>query len=221
MVAVLNEVEAPMSLEPAESRVVLREVSWETYERLLADLEDCSAPRLTYDRGDLEIMSPTAKHEAINEALKLMLSALGEEWNVEVYGLGSTTFKRKLFKRGFEPDSCFYLKHASRIRGKDRIDLAVDPPPELVVEVEITSPAIKKLPIFAKLGVPEVWRYDGSRTTVHLLKGEVYVQQERSRALPRLTGEIITTFLNESRTLDRLTWLRKIRKWARPSKQSK
>src|SRR5437016_14085752 len=113
-------------------------------------------------------MSPTLKHELINESVKLLLSALCEEWNLSVCGAGSTTFKRKTFKRGFEPDSCFYFQHASQIRIKDRIDLSVDPPPELVVEIEITRSAVRKFPVFAKMGVPEVWRYDGNRVTIHI-----------------------------------------------------
>ena len=220
MVAVLNEVETP-ALEPGESRVVLHNISWESYEGLLADLEDCSAPRLTYDRGELEIMSPDAKHESINEALKVLLSVVCEEWKMDVHALGSTTYRRKTFKRGFEPDSCFYFLRASQMRPKDRIDLAIDPPPELVVEIEITRAAIKKFPLFAKLGVPEVWRYDGNRMTIHMLRGEGYFQQEHSLALPLLTRDVITGFLDESRTLDRPTWLRKIRKWARAAKRAK
>jgi Uma2 family endonuclease len=144
MVAVLSEAETPPSVRPAEARVVLHNVSWETYERLLSDLEDCSAPRLTYD-----------------------------------------------------------------------------PPPELVVEIEITRSAIRKFPIFAKMGVPEVWRYDGNQVTIHLLRGEAYFQQKRSRALPRLTSDAVTDFLNESRTLDQAIWLRKIRKWVRAAKKTK
>src|SRR6266550_3716273 len=98
MVAVLNEADTQVSLEPAESRVLLHNVSWETYEGLLTDLENYSAPRLTYDRGELEIMSPEAKHEAINEAVKVLVSVLCEEWKLDVHPLGSTTYKRKIFK---------------------------------------------------------------------------------------------------------------------------
>jgi Uma2 family endonuclease len=221
MVAVLNEVEAPVLVEPAESRVVLHNISWETYENLLEDMADCSAPRLTFDRGELEIMSPSLKHELLNEAVKLLLSTLGEIWKIGVCGAGSTTFKRKTFKRGFEPDSCFYFKHAAQIRIKDRIDLSVDPPPELVVEIEITRAAIRKFPIFAKIGVPEVWRFDGNQVTIHILRGEAYFQQERSLALPRLTAEALSSLLSESRTLDQATWLRQVRKWARAAKKGK
>ena len=221
MVAVLKEAEGQVSLAPAESRVLLHNVSWETYESLLTDLEDCSAPRLTYDRGELEIMSPEAKHGAINEAVKVLVSVLCEEWKLDVHALGSTTYKRKIFKRGFEPDSCFYFRNAAHVRGKDRLDLAVDPPPELVVEIEITNSAIKKFPLFAKLGVPEVWRYEGQQVAIHLLKGEAYFQQAHSGILPRLTGEAITRFLDKSRTLDRPTWLRQVRKWARAAKKAK
>ena len=201
--------------------MVLHNISWETYEQLLTDLEDSSAPRLTYDRGELEIMSPTLQHELINETVKLFMGALAEVWNMKICAAGSTTFKRRSFKRGFEPDSCFYFKHASQIRKKDRIDLSVDPPPELVVEIEITRSAIRKFPLFAKVRVPEVWRYDGERVTIHLLRGEAYFQQERSRALPLLPSEAITNFLNESRTLDHALWLRRVRKWARAAKKAK
>lgn len=219
MVAVLKEVEPHVPLEAAESRVLLHNVSWKTYERLLTDLKDSSAPRLTYDRGELEIMSPHEKHEAINEAIKVLVSVLCEQWKLDVHALGSTTWKRKILKRGFEPDSCFYFKNASQVRSKDRVDLEVDPAPDLVVEVEITRSAIKKLPLFAKLGVPEVWCYDGRRIVIHLLRGDAYFQQTESSVLPPLTSDLIANLVNESRTLDRPAWLLKVRKWARAAKR--
>ena len=221
MAAVMERTEGIRPIEPAESRVLLHNVSWKTYEALLADLEDCSAPRLTYDRGELEIMSPTLQHELFNDAVKLLMSALGEEWKIEILGAGSTTFTRKTFKRGFEPDSCFYVKNAARIRAKDRIDLTIDPPPELVVEIEITRSAIRKFPLFAKLGIPEVWRYDGKQVTINLLRGGIYVEQEHSRVLPLLTSADLRSFLAQSREMDRVTWLARIRKWARAAKKSK
>jgi Uma2 family endonuclease len=220
MVAVLNDEQSQVLVEPAESRVLLPGVGWDTYERLLADLADCSGPRLTYDRGELEIMSPNAKHEAINEAVKVMISVLCEEWKLDVHALGSTTYKRKTFKRGFEPDSCFYFKKAALVRAKDHLDLEVDPAPELVVEIEISRSAIKKFPLFAKLGVGEVWRYDGQRVTIYVRKGETYLHQVSSRLLPGLTGATITRFLDESRSAARPMWLRQLRKWARTAKKT-
>jgi Uma2 family endonuclease len=126
---------------PAEQRVVLHNIGWDTYERLLANHENNSAPRLTYDRGELEIMSPSPEHEALNRSIALLVEFVASEMGIDVYDLGSTTFKREDLERGFEPDSCFYIENEERVRGKDRIDLTVDPPPDPVIEIGITSPS--------------------------------------------------------------------------------
>ena len=139
----------------AEQRVVLHNVRWETHERLLAEQADSSAPRFTYHRGELEIMSPSPEHERVNRRLAQLVLALTEEMGVEAKDLGSTTFRREDLERGFEPDSCFYIENEGLIYGKDRPDLSVDPPPDLVIEIDITSPSISKLPIYAQMGVPE------------------------------------------------------------------
>ena len=96
--------------------------------------------------------------------------------NVNVYGVGSTTFRREDLERGFEPDACFYVQNEEHVRGKPRIGLNVDPPPDLVIEVDITSPPLDKLPIYAQIDVPEVWRCDGERLTIFELGGEAYAQ---------------------------------------------
>ncbi|MBA2645889.1 MAG: Uma2 family endonuclease [Pyrinomonadaceae bacterium] len=203
-----------------ESRVVLPNISWETYERLLTDLEDCSVPHLTYDRGRLEIMSPTPKHEDLNRAVELLVNALAEEFEVNWRGLGSTTFRREDLERGFEPDSCFYFQNEPLIRAKDRLDLTIDPPPDLVVEIDITNPSLDKFSIFAQLGVPEVWRYDGTTSSIFHLEGNSYVERQSSGVLPAVTNAVLTDFLAESLTTSRLAWLRKVRDWARQQKKS-
>ena len=201
-----------------ENRVVLHNISWTTYQLLLQELADCAAPRLTYDRGELEIMSPTAKHEDVNEAIKLFVNAVAEEIKLVLRGLGSTTFTREDIERGFEPDSCFYIAHESLIRGKERIDLASDPPPDLVFEVDITSSSIDKLSIFADVGVPEVWRYDGERMEILLLHENTYRQSETSSVLASITAEVLTRFVSESLALNRLEWMERVRAWARQLK---
>src|SRR5215207_2585581 len=110
-------------LGPPEQRVTLHNVSWETYERLLADLGDSSAPRLTYDRGTLEIMSPSSEHERYNRTAAQIVEELAVELNINIDSLGSTTFRREDLDRGFEPDSCFYIRNVAGVRGKKRIDL--------------------------------------------------------------------------------------------------
>lgn len=200
---------------PAEQRVVLHNVGWETYERLLADNESSSAPRFTYDRGELEIMSPSPEHEAYNRSIALLVELLAEELNIDVYDLGSTTFRREDLERGFEPDSCFYIQNEERVRGKDRIDMAVDPPPDLVIEIDITSPSINKLQIYARLGVPEVWRYDGRELKILVLKGMEYAEVGESVALPPLTDTVLTDFVEKSKSTRRTVWLKSVREWAR------
>jgi Uma2 family endonuclease len=138
----------------ADPQVVLPNVSWETYERLLEDLSDCSVPHLTYDRGELEIMSPTQEHEELNRTINSIVETIAVELELRIRVLGSSTFKRKDLKQGFEPDSCFYIKSAERIRGKKRLDLSVDQPPDLVVAIDISSSSVPRMPIFANFGVP-------------------------------------------------------------------
>lgn len=203
-----------------ENRVVLHDISWETYEHMLEDLADCSAPRLTYDRGELEIMSPTTKHEKVNRTIDKFVSLVAFEFGVEANDLGSTTFRLEGFGRGFEPDSCYYIQNESFIRGKDELDLTVDPPPDLVIEIDITSSSIKKLPIFAQFGVPEVWRYDGHQVEFLKLTRGAYVKSESSSVLPFITAEVLTRFVAESLTLSRLEWMKKVRDWARQIKKT-
>jgi Uma2 family endonuclease len=148
-------------LSPPEERTILHDVSWETYESLLADHLDRSAPRFTYDQGVLEIMSPSSEHEEISDLIKQMVYTLAGEMNLDIRGFGSTTFRREDIKRGFEPDACFYIQSVDRIKGVTKLDLATQPPPDLVVEIDITHPSLDKFPIYAQVGVPEVWRYHG------------------------------------------------------------
>ena len=199
---------------PGEQRIVLHNIGWNTYERLLADHQNNSAPRFTYDRGELEIMSPSPEHEKVNRRIAQLVLAVAEELGTEAGDLGSTTFRREDIERGFEPDSCFYIQNEERIRGKDRIDLSTDPPPDLVIEIDITSPSFSKLPIYAQMGVPEVWRYDGERMTILVLEGSDYVETTESIVLPPVTSTDLTRFVEQSKSTRRTDWLRGVREWA-------
>jgi len=205
-------------LSPPEQRVTLHNVSWETYERLLADLQDSSAPRMTYDRGTLEIMSPSSEHERYNRTVAQIVEELAVEMDMNIDSLGSTTFRREDIDRGFEPDSCFYIQNVARVRGKKRIDLSADPPPDLVIEIDITSPSLDKFPIFAQAGVPEVWRFDGDRLVIYELSGGEYLERDASIAFSSVTADDVTTFVKESETMNRPEWVRKLRDWARDRK---
>jgi len=197
-----------------EQRVVLRNVSWQTYVRLLSEHAESTSPRLTFDHGGLEIMSPSAEHERYNLRIADLVGILADEMDVEAEGLGSSTFKREELERGFEPDSCFYIKNIERVRGKDRIDLALDPPPDLVVEVDITSASINKLPIFAEFGVPEVWRFNGERLSILGLRGNTYQEVDSGEVFPNVSSSTISQLLAQGKSLGRTGWLRLVRMWA-------
>lgn len=200
---------------PAEQRVLLSNVSWETYERLLEDHLDSSAPRFTYDRGMLEILSPSSEHERFNRRIAQLVLAATEEMGVE--DLGSTTFRREDLESGFEPDSCFYVQNEARVRGKDRIDLTVDPPPDLVIEVALTHPSINRLPIYARLSVPEVWRYDGTRLQILKLENAAYAEVPESVVLPSLKRSTLDRLIEQSKSMGRTAWLREVRGSVRKS----
>jgi Uma2 family endonuclease len=152
-------------LIPAEQRVVLDNISWSTYLAILRDAESCRG-RIAYDRGVLEIMSPSKVHEHVKRLIGRMIEAFTEELNIDIESASSTTFKREDLARGFEPDECYYIAHAGVVRGKDDIDMTVDPPPDLIIEVDISRSSLNKFGIYRALGIPEVWRYDGE--TLHL-----------------------------------------------------
>lgn len=194
--------------------VSLSDVSWETYEHLLADLRDKSAPRMTYDRGTLEIMSPTAEHEEINRAIASLVEIVCEELDLDCRNLGSTTFKRQDIVRGFEPDSCFYIASLSRIKGKLKIDLLTDPPPDLVIEVDVTHSSIDKLSIFSSVGVPEVWRYDGS-SRIYTLESPRYVESTASKALPQVDRLLLDNLIEAHSSRSWPEWVRMVRKSVR------
>jgi Uma2 family endonuclease len=201
-------------VRPPEQQVVLHNVSWETYEHLLADHLDSSAPRFTYDQGELEILSPSAEHERDNRSLALLVEDITMEWSIEVSNVGSMTFKRNDLQRGFEPASSFYIQNESLVRGRAQIDLTVDPPPDLVIEIEVSRSVVAKLPIYASLGIPEVWRSDGDRVAILALQGGGNEAEAVSAALAPLTTDLLSRFLRESRTLKRTEWRRQVRAWA-------
>ena len=200
---------------PAEQKVILHNASWGTYERLMEERGERRAPRFAYDRGELEVMSPSTEHGSAAYFLELLVAVFAEEVGVNVYGVRSMTFRREDLERGFEPDASFYVQNEELIRGKPGIDLELDPPPDLVIEVDITSPSLNKLPISARIGVPEVWRHDGEPARIIELREDGYEEAAESTVLSPLSGPIISRFVQESRTLGSAAWMRNVREWAR------
>jgi Uma2 family endonuclease len=195
--------------------LILHGVSWETYERLLADFQDSHAAHFAYDQGVLEIMVLSAEHERPNRTIALLVEEVALEMGIDVDNVGSHTFKREDLARGFEPDTCFYIQNAERVSGKARIDLAVDPPPDLVIEIDITHPSLEKLPLYAAAGVPEVWRYADNVVTIYCLEESSYQSQEVSKVLPGVMSQVLSQFMEASISMKRTAWIRRVREWAR------
>lgn len=201
------------TLSPPEQIVQLSGISWQTYENLLAEIGDRPI-RLTYNRGNLKIMVPSQEHERFKTIMGRFVETLAEELEVRIEPLGSTTFKRPELS-GTEPDECFYIQNISAVKGKKRIDLTQDPPPDLVVEIDITSRSENSLQIYADLGVPEVWIYNGSRLRINRLENGEYVEGEISLAFPSLPILEIVRFLEQAETMDYLELVKAFRNWVK------
>lgn len=200
-----------------EQRVELQNVGWGTYQLLMSEREERRVPRFYYDRGVMEILSPSRRHETLGEIIALLVELLAVEMDIDLESAGSTTFKREDLLRGFEPDKCFYFsENIESVRGKAHLDLdAGDPPPDLVVELDMTSPSLDKLPIYARLGVREVWRYSEGGFVILGLEGGGYVELAESRFLPALIPADLERFVEDGLTTKRPAWTRNVREWAR------
>lgn len=209
---------ARSKIETQARSVVLYNQSWAFYQRMLAEQEDTSSPRLTFNQGTLEIEVASTQHEQINRSSDRIVETIAEELGMDYINTGSTTFDREDLQRGFQPDSSFYIQNADRIRGKLRINLSTDPPPDLVLEIDITHPSLNKLPIFAALGIPEVWRFSDDVLTILKLDDGEYREQLESVVLPGVTSDRLTQLLNDSLQLKRADWLAAVRELAQTIK---
>ena len=210
----LNYLEAIAQL-PAGGTLILTDVSWEEYEQLLTDLGDGYAVRITYNQERLEITRATSMHECLKEATSYLASTLAEATGVELESGGSTTFRQEWLERGVEPDACFFVQNATRIIGRDVIDLRTDPPPDIVVEIDVSHESTGKLVIYAGMNVPELWRYDEQRAHIYVLTDQGYVEVPASRTFSVLTSDALSQFLEQSKTAGQTAALRSFREWLR------
>ncbi len=199
-----------------DRRFFLSGVSWQTYEALLADVGDRSSIRLSFINGDLELMSPGGLHDRYKTRFGRMIEAMTEELDIPIDGCGSTTLRRGDIEKGLEPDEAFYIQNEARIRGKMAMELEVDPPPDLAIEIDITSSSVDREGIYAALGVPEIWRYDGDSLRVFRLRPEgTYERAEASPSFPFLLLAEFATFLDPLQDEDQTTWAKRFRAWVR------
>jgi Uma2 family endonuclease len=209
MTAVLEK-----SSDRANSQILLPSIRWETYRAIAADLEAQPNKRLTYNNGLLEIRMPSDLHENYKKLLGRIVESLTEALEIEIRSLGSMTCDREDLARGLEPDQCYYIQNEAKVWGKDKINLQIDPPPDLAIEIDITSSSINRFGIYAKLAVPEIWRYDGQMITIHHLIGDRYVLSDRSLALPIVSTIDLQNFLDLKRILKENALIRQVREWA-------
>ncbi|MBD2506500.1 Uma2 family endonuclease [Nostoc muscorum FACHB-395] len=199
---------------PPGHRVILHDVSWQEFEAILEELGNHRASRLAYSQGTLEMRMPLPKHEKAKVIIGDLVKILLEELEIDCETFGSTTFKREDMAFGVEPDDSFYMQNHTQMIGKERIDLTVDPPPDLAIEVDVTSKT--QLDAYEALGVPELWRYENSKLQINILQDGKYIESEISSTFPNLPiVEVIPRFVEQSQTLGRSPTLRVFRQWVK------
>lgn len=196
-------------------RVVLHGISWQQFEDLLRDLGDHRAARIAYLEGELEIMTPLPEHEYFKETLGDAIKDIAEVLAVNYESYGSTTWKRELQQAGLEPDNCFFFQNESLVRGRLDLDLKRgDPPPDLALEIDLTSKSLNRFPIYARLGVPELWSYDEGELRIFQLQEQGYVRVERSQIFPALNISALPQLIETYRPQGRLALRQAVRNWA-------
>ena len=195
-------------------RIQLQSIDWPEFEAILEELGDQRTSRIAYSDGVLEIRMPSAEHEVDKELIGDMVKILLEELDIDNECFGSTTFKRQNVMTGIEPDQCFYIDHHARMIGKRHINLTIDPPPDLAIEVDVTSKT--GLDAYLALGVPELWRFEAGQLRISLLQHGQYQDVNFSPHFPQLPlVDGISQWVERSQTAGRSQALRAFRQWVR------
>lgn len=218
MISVLQSIASGTQIERPDGpeRFVVWDTDWETYDLLRNRFTDRPI-RLTFDGKNLEIMSPSLWHEVVSSMLGRFVERLAEELGCPIVNGGTMTFRRRDLQRGLEPDKCFWISHEPLVRGRRLLDLNTAPPPDLVIEVDVTRSSLDRIDIYSRLGVPEIWRCDGHRLEV-LLRQESsgYLSTGCSAVFPFLPAAQLVKFLPVDETQTDLECLRKFLNWVRP-----
>lgn len=214
MITTNEAVNIPIETLLAEKRVSFYHISWQSYEKILDALGDNRAARITYYQGTLEIVTPLEEHESGSDRLGILIHILTEELNLNIKSMASTTLKLPILKVGTEPDKCYYIQNEPAVRGK-KVDLEVDPPPDLILEVDITHTDINKNQLYQEMKVPEFWRYNGKNLTIYLLTQNQYQESQTSPTFPLLTKSMVYEFLAQCNTQGETQTKRAFRTWLR------
>lgn len=187
---------------PEDTTVTFHNVSWTEYEELLMQVGEPAGLHISYHEGTLCAMTVSAQHEKYARFIESLITAIRLRLRIKILGFGSATMRKQAARVGKEPDACFYVQTADQLGPRIQLDFAIDPPPDLAVEIDIHHDSLDKFPIYVELGVPEIWRYDGKTLTIYHLQRKRYVKRESSLALPMLTSKLLTEYLNRLQTED-------------------
>ena len=196
-------------------RLVLYNVPWRDYSRFLRLFADRPGYRLTYDRGVLEIMSPSRPHDRLSRLLARIVGVIIDELGLDFSDGGSTTLRRRKKHKGAEPDESFWIVNEAKMRKDEDLDLRKDPPPDLCIEVDVTHSSLDRLAIYAALGVPEVWRVNDQGLTFHVLGANGYAPAPNSLAFPLVTPSELLDLLALREQMGVNALLRRVRAWFR------
>ncbi len=203
---------------PPNSYLTFYEKTWEDYENLLEAVGEASGLRISFDDGDLHIMTLSTEHESYARLVQMFIGILSLQYNIEIESFGSATIKQSPTSKGTEPDACFYVQSVEKLGNSIKLDFSVDPPPDIAVEIDIHHESLYKFPIYAKLGVSEIWRYDSKKFEIHKLEKGKYKKIERSESLPVLNAKILGELLNRSREERQTQILKDFEKWLKEQK---
>ena len=197
---------------PPGHQLLLKNVSWQQFQDILESLGESRSARLSYSQGMLEIMTPLPEHEDDKVIIGDFVKAILEEMDIEFRSLGSTTFENEAMKQAVEPDDCFYIQNEARIRGKKRLNLEIDPPPDLAIEITSRT----KFNNYEELRVAELWRYNGKKLEIDILQSGRYVQSDTSLAFPNLLlANVLHDFVEQTKVRGRNATMKLFRAWVR------
>jgi Uma2 family endonuclease len=209
--------EANPTLEPLQGGgcIVVPGIDWHGYGQILQVFDDRRI-HVTYDRGTMEVRRPSQRHEQSAQLFGFFVLQVADEMDVDYEPLGMTTWKRPDMEKGLEADQCYYILHAAIVRQKDELDLEIDPPPDLAIEIDITSSSLNRMAIYAELRVPELWRYDGESLVMYQLQPDgQYRPCATSLSFPGLRPEEVVRLIERGRTIPKRQWAREIRDYVR------
>ena len=200
-----------LKIQPGQ-QLLVEDVNWQQFESILAELGERRASRLSYSNGRLEIMVPLPEHEKAKEIIGDMVKILLEAGQIAFESLGSTTLKNERMSQAVEPDTCFYIQNQAAVIGKNRLDMSVDPPPDLAIEIDLTSRT--QLDNYQILGVPELWRYARRGLQINVLQAEQYIESDVSPTFPNIPSvELVNQYTQQSQVAGRTSAIQALKNW--------